>query len=141
VQHLDEFFPSRNSYFSVEGALSKLWKPSVDLRTNIDYYGMPLAVLQNHGTRGGMELFAYQLAKLQRVVSIGVSTAGQLGSYVLDTSSNEFIYQSDAGSTIDNIEFEATGVSPEQIEAFGLNQSSATDPQFEAAFMTLMGII
>jgi len=141
AEHLDQFFPSRNSYFDIRNATSDLWRPNSASRQNNDYFGKAMVVIQNNGTRAGMELFGYQLAKLQRVESLGENTAGNLGSVVVNNQDNGLSYQGNTDTSVDELRFEAAGLTPEQEVGFSLDESPATDPQLEAAVSTLMAIM
>jgi len=140
-EHLDQFFPSRNSYFKFRSEVTEVWRAEQTARQSNDYYGRAMVVIQNKGTRGGLELFSHQLAKLQRVVRLGENTAGRLGAVLVNRDNNELRYQADADATVDELKLENVGLTPEQQVEFTLNESRATDPQFEAAVSTLMAIM
>jgi len=141
AEHLDRFFPSRNSYFDLTSAISGVWSAGTTSRLSDDYYGKAIVVIQNKGTRGGMELFGYQLSKLQRAISLGENTEGRLGNITVDNLNNEVSYQADAYTTVDGLLIESVGLAPEQRVAFSLDESRAVDPQLEAAVSTLLTIM
>ena len=138
--HLDQFFPSRNSYFEFNNINEETWNSRQALGQFDDYYGNPMVIIQNRETRGGMELFSYQLSKLQRVITLGTESAGKLGAIAGDSSS-QLSYHANPDATVDGLILENTGSSPEQTVPYSLDESTATDPFFEAAILTLMAII
>ncbi len=140
AQHLDLFFPNRSRYFQVDGGHADLWQSRQPAPQADDYYDRAVVVMQNSGTRGGMELFAYQLAKLQRIVSVGQATAGKAGQVTVNED-GALLYLPAPALTVDGIRLEATGFAPEQPVVYPLNESAPNDPQFEAAMMTLMQIM
>ena len=144
LQHLDKIFPNRDRYFDVAGppsALSNLEKPTTTANTGS--YRKPIAVLINGETRGGPELFAYQLDKLGRIIILGDRTSGKLGTYLENAmgSSDILIYQPARNVLIDNKPLEGTGVSPDRVVEYPFEQTSRGDPQYNAAMNALMGII
>jgi C-terminal processing protease CtpA/Prc len=141
AEHLDQFFPSRTSYFDFRSEVSEVWRTEQAARQSDDYYGKAMVVIQNKGTRSGLELFSYQLATLQRVVSLGEQTAGSLGTLLVDSRNNDLRYQADVETAVDELNIETEGLAPEQQIEFTLDESLATDPQFEAAVSTLMAIM
>ncbi|MCB1671040.1 MAG: S41 family peptidase [Gammaproteobacteria bacterium] len=141
AEHLDRFFPTRNSYFQMQGDNPDLWQHPQRERLTDDYYGRAMVVIQNRGTRGGMELFSYQLGKLQRVVTLGEPTMGKAGRIVSDRSTNSLRYLPGDDILIDGISLESSGFVPEQSVDYPLSSSPVSDPQFQAAMMTLMQIM
>ncbi|HCL72257.1 MAG TPA: hypothetical protein DIC58_05435 [Gammaproteobacteria bacterium] len=101
----------------------------------------PLAVLVNARTRGGPELLAHELGKLERIVTMGKPTPGRIGSYMLDRSTNTAEYQPATQTLVDGEVFEESGLAPETVIEFPLFDSRRDDPQFDAAFNQLMGVI
>ncbi len=141
ASHTDRFFSSRSSLFTVEGQNSDLWQSQQPPRTLLPEYGRAMVVIQNGGTRGGMELFAYQLAKLQRITSIGESTAGKAGQVSYNATGNSLTYYPDTKILIDGRQLETSGVNAEVDVPYPLDESLAVDPQLDAALLTLMEII
>lgn len=138
-QHLDQFFPSRRRYFSVDPRPKEHDAySSADLVEKHVYFQQQVAVLINSQTKGDAELFAYQLAKLERIITLGEPTPGKTGSYSEDPQSHE-LYYSPANANIDDAAFE--GLEPEQSVPYPFAQSSSVDPQYEAAVLILLGII
>jgi carboxyl-terminal processing protease len=141
ASHIDRFFSSRNSFFTIEGENSDLWQTQQPPRALLPEYGRAMVVIQNAGTRGGMELFAYQLAKLQRVTSVGETTAGMAGQVSYNTVENALTYHPDPEILIDGRRLEAAGVDAEVQVPYPLGESLAVDPQLDAALLALMEII
>ena len=144
LQHLDKIFPNRDRYFDIAGPTSALSNLKSRTSTaNAGSYRKPIAVLINGETRGGPELFAYQLDKLGRIITLGDRTPGRFGTYLENaTGRSEFlIYQAAENVLIDNKSLEGTGVSPGRIVEYPFEQTSRGDPQYNAAMNALMGII
>jgi C-terminal processing protease CtpA/Prc len=144
LQHLDKIFPSRDSYFDITGltgALSNLANPSSAVSTK--QYRKPIAVLINSETRGGLELFAYQLGKLGRSIILGDRSPGKLGTFLESTRDGTeiLIYQPAKSLLIDNNSIEGTGIEADRIVEYPFEQTSRGDPQYNAAMNALMGII
>lgn len=143
-QHLDLIFPSRRRLFVVGGAMNEHVKLShVESTHSQGYYQKPIAVLLNSATRGGAELFAYQLAKLDRVVTVGEATPGRIGDYrlALEVGSADLEYLPAVGTLIDGRVFESSGVEPGQTVSYPFTQTTRSDPQYQVAVLTLLGII
>lgn len=105
-------------------------------------YRKPIAILIDRSTRGAAELLAYQLAKLDRVTTVGESTLGRLGIYVSDSSGEKVLEYSAAYSTlIDGEPFEGVGIKPKRSVSFPYESISRNDPQFQVAVNVLMGVI
>ena len=143
-QHLDKFLPNRLRRIELQGNGSvhtqlAAESPSLVQRS----YQKPIAVLINSKTRGGAELLALQLAKMDRVLTLGESTPGRIGDWqLLDSNgSKSIIYLPADDSLIENRQFEGVGVIPQQAVAYPVEQTTRNDPQFEAAFNALMGRI
>ena len=135
-QHLDLIFPNRSNYFSysyASGPLMDFSKASPN--SAVSPYRKPIAVLINEGTRGGTELFAYQLDKLQRVVSLGEITRGEISNYLFDDSFRKEELR------IDGKLFHNNSISPEKIITYPYEDTKRGDPQFDAAINALLGII
>jgi len=109
-----------------------------------DAYRNPIALLVNGRTRAGAELFAYQLDKLSRVITLGENTAGQIGTWKSPSDQQagdpELNYMPHS-SQIDGVDFEGVGHTPENNQAYPVSQPGRIDPQFQAAMDMLMGII
>ena len=135
-QHLDLVFPTRDNYFtsSLENnSYTQFAENSPAFETTP--YRKPIAVLLNRDTRGGTELFAYQLKKLQRVITLGEATRGEIGEYLFeDLSNGEEFY-------IDGQPFRGSAIIPEQLIPFPYENTERGDPQFDAAINALLGII
>jgi carboxyl-terminal processing protease len=104
-------------------------------------YRRPLAILVNARTRGGPELLAHELGKSERIVTMGKPTPGRIGSYTLDRSANTADYQPATETLVDGEVFEDSGLAPEIVIEFPIFESRRDDPQFDAAFNQLMGVI
>ena len=144
ASHLDLFVPSRRSYFLATGTPNTHGDlQAVGISSEGDYFQKPIAVMLNSETQGGPELFAYQLAKMRRVVTLGETTAGRIGDYVLETNGEDsrlrYIPAEDV--LIDGNGFESIGVEPEQLIAYPFEQSIRSDPQYETTLSFLLGII
>ena len=135
-QHLDLVFPDRTDYFSysdADGAISDFSKTSPS--SAISAYRKPIAVLINEGTRGGTELLAYQLDKLQRVISLGEATRGEISHYFFERGVRK------ESLKIDGQVFHNHSISPGQIITYPYENTERGDPQFDAAINALLGII
>jgi C-terminal processing protease CtpA/Prc len=150
AEHLDNFFPSRNSYphtaqtVETDQLDSTSANPGVaspwPAKLNSGYYARAVVIMQNEMTRGGMELFAYQLSKLPRVVTVGTTSAGTLGDYVFHKDGQLF-YSQNRELRIDGLEMEGIGNRPDHQAAYPVDSYTVTDPQYEAALLSLMEII
>ena len=143
-QHLDLIFPSRRRLFQLGGVINE----HVDLShtesaPSETYYQKPIAVLLNSAAAGGAELFSYQLAKLERVITGVEAPPGRIGGFhqVSAMASAELEYRPAVETLIDGSVFESSGVQPKQVVAYPFSQSSRGDPQYQAALLTLLGII
>lgn len=141
AEHLDSFFPSRSAIFAIASGHEDFWQASQPGRAGNDYFGRAMVVIQNRGTRAGMELLAYQLGKLQRVISLGETTAGKPGRVSSVRGGQGLEYTPLPGLTVDGRPLEGIGFDPEQAVAFPAGESPAADPQFDAAMLSLMTII
>lgn len=144
TSHLDLLMPNRRRFFTATGAGSEHVALAFGTQNTVeDSYQKPIAVLINADTRGGAELFAYQLAKLERVVTIGEATPGQIGDYRLISrgASTAFRYHPAHSIRIDGNVFETQGVTPQQAVAYPYQQSTRSDPQYETAVVIMLGII
>ena len=112
--------------------------------TASDAYRNPVALLVNSRTRGGAELFAYQLDKLSRVITLGENTAGQIGVWhaaETQPADEPVLNYLPGRSQIDDESFEGVGLVPERSQDYPVTQPGRIDPQFQAAVDMLMGII
>ena len=144
ASHLDLFVPSRRSYFVTTGTANDHGDlQAKGINSDGDYYQKPIAILLNSATRGGPELFAYQLAKMRRIVLLGEKTPGEIGEFVAESSGEDELlrYSPANGVLIDGSNFESVGVEPEQAVAYPFEQTTRTDPQFETALSFLLEII
>ena len=144
LQHLDLVFPNRSRYFSITSASGPMRSLSDSTPLAITAsYRKPIAILIDAQTKGGPELFAYQLDKLERVRTLGTGSAGHVGDFTLSTDDGlvELRYQPAGELRIDGASFEGIGVTPEIEVAYPYDQTTRADPQYEAAVNTLLGII
>ncbi|MDG2141531.1 MAG: PDZ domain-containing protein [Gammaproteobacteria bacterium] len=143
-EHFDLVFSNQNTSSAFQN-FNKLTdsSPSIFLESQVKPYRKPIALLLNEGTRGGPELFAYQLDKLDRVVSVGESTKGMIGRFIFEGAANDsdISYKSAEGLLIDGQPLENLGVKPERIIFYPYEDTTRGDPQFEAAINILLGII
>ena len=143
-QHLDLLFPSRQRRFQLGGVITEHVDLShVESAPGDDYFQKPIAVLLNSATEGGAELLAYQLAKLERVITVGEATPGRIGDYRQASAAESagLEYRPAVETLIDGRVFESSGVQPQQVVPYPFSQSSRGDPQYQAALLTLLGII
>ncbi|MAX07235.1 MAG: hypothetical protein CMQ08_04600 [Gammaproteobacteria bacterium] len=143
-QHLDLVFNDKDNYFIVTEPPDHNYD-FADLSPNLTFenYRKPIALLLNEDTRGGTELFAHQLAKLQRVITIGSATAGKIGSFRIksDFAESHIEYQPATAVFIDGILFEGLGIEPDLSVLFPYETTTRGDPQYDAAVNALLGII
>ena len=135
-QHLDLVFPTRDNYFTYALEKNSYTRFAENFPVSeTSPYRKPIAVLLNRDTRGGTELFAYQLKKLQRVITLGEATRGEIGAYLFqDLRNGEEFY-------IDGQPFRDNAIIPEQLIPFPYENTERGDPQFDAAINALLGII
>ena len=142
IQHLDAFQPSRRTVFQITSGKNEHthldWLAPSMLS---DHYGKPIAILIDGATAGGAELLAYQLAKLDRVTTVGEPTAGELGTYHFSEADDKLLYLPPAAAMVDAIPIQEFRVQPKLEIPYPLTQTSRSDPQFEAAFNVLLGRI
>ena len=151
-EHVDFFRTSRSDFLSISQSdqsekagtnreQSRLL-PDRPRDDALRAYRKPVAILIDRSTRGAAELLAYQLAKLDRVTTVGESTLGRLGSFVSDSSGEKVLEYSPAYSTlIDGEPFEGVGIKPKRSVSFPYESISRNDPQFQVAVNVLMGVI
>lgn len=144
ASHLDLFVPNRRSYFEATGAANEHGELQPEgITSDDDFFQKPIVILLNSETRGGPELFAYQLAKMRRVVTMGESTPGQIGNFVLEANGAEKLlrYSPAEDVLIDGRAFESIGFEPEQPIAYPFEQTTRSDPQYQSALAELLAII
>lgn len=143
-QHLAAFLPADRTLADIVGV--------GNLHTQIDFneqsqlarhFEKPVAILINADTSGGAELLAYFLVELDRVTTIGEATAGELGEFELRGT--------DAEQTLHYIPLEATSINGESLSDLRVEPelpveypptlATRSDPQFQAAFNLLLGLI
>jgi len=171
-EHIDLFRASRSDFLSIslvgkpnsnaiEHERNRLL-PARQRDDTLRAYRKPIAILIDSSTRGAAELLAYQLAKLDRVTTVGEPTLGRLGSYQRDGGVETLVENSvenlennlnkslDGGSLdysaadrvlIDGNVFEGIGVKPKRNAPFPFETVSRGDPQFQVAVNVLMGVI
>lgn len=143
IQHLDSFLPSRRDLFELTGPGSvhtRLERDTSPLRDRP--YGKPVAVLIDATTAGGAALLAYQLAKLDRVTTVGEAIDTSLLDYIFVAEPAPGRYEQLASpGAIDNQPLGTFHVEPKLLIPYPLSQSTRSDPQFEAAFNVLLGRI
>ncbi|MDA8794396.1 S41 family peptidase [Gammaproteobacteria bacterium] len=172
LEHIDLFRASRSDFLSIslvgkpnsnaiEHERNRLL-PARQRDDTLRAYRKPIAILIDSSTRGAAELLAYQLAKLDRVTTVGEPTLGRLGSYQRDGGVETLVENSvenlennlnkslDGGSLdysaadrvlIDGNVFEGIGVKPKRNAPFPFETVSRGDPQFQVAVNVLMGVI
>lgn len=141
AEHLDMFFPSRASYPHITSQGESGIRGNVPAQINSAYYGRAMVVMHNAATRGGMELFAYQLGKLSRVITVGSNSAGKMGYYRISGSERQLTYAHNSTMLIDGTNLEGEGLAPDVSIPYEDTSSAPSDPQFDAAIAALMGII
>ena len=148
-EHIDLFRASRSDFLSIslvgkpnsnaiEPEQNRLL-PARQRDDSLRAYRKPIAILIDSSTRGAAELLAYQLAKLDRVTTVGEPTLGRLGRFqrrggILDYSAADRVL-------IDGNVFEGIGVKPKRNAPFPFETVSRGDPQFQVAVNVLMGVI
>ena len=175
-EHIDLFRASRSDFLSISlagkpnsNAIEPEQNRLLSARQRDDSlraYRKPIAILIDSSTRGAAELLAYQLAKLDRVTTVGEPTLGRLGRYQrgggvenlvenpaenagenLDKNLNESLdggvldYSAADRVLIDGNVFEGIGVKPKRNAPFPFEKVSRGDPQFQVAVNVLMGVI
>jgi carboxyl-terminal processing protease len=142
--HLDPFFADRRDFFVMkatdgDGVVSEL-KP--EQHENKDAFLGPMVVLIDEGSRSGKEAMAYQFKKSKRAVLLGTNTAGYFaggGTFLVDQPSDYMLYLCVMrDSTLDGVEIEGVGVSPDVAVPFTAN-GALRDSQLEAGLETLYG--
>ena len=167
-EHIDLFRASRSDFLSIslvgkpnsnaiEHERNRLL-PARQRDDTLRAYRKPIAILIDSSTRGAAELLAYQLAKLDRVTTVGEPTLGRLGSYQRDGGVETLVENSvenlennlnksldggflDYRVLIDGNVFEGIGVKPKRNAPFPFETVSRGDPQFQVAVNVLMGVI
>ena len=151
-EHVDFFRTSRSDFLSISqsdqsekaetNSEQRRLLPDRPRDDALRAYRKPIAILIDSSTRGAAELLAYQLAKLDRVTTVGEPTLGRLGSYESNSTDGIVLEYSAAYSTlIDGEPFEGVGIKPKRSAAFPYESISRNDPQFQVAVTVLMGVI
>lgn len=175
-EHIDLFRATRSDFLSVSvvgnphsheiDSEQKRLLPVRQRDDSLRAYRKPIAILIDSSTRGAAELLAYQLAKLDRVTTVGEPTLGRIGSYQrgggvetlvetlvenpgenLETNLNKSLdggvldYSAADRVLIDGNVFEGIGVKPKRSAPFPFETVSRGDPQFQVAVNVLMGVI
>lgn len=139
-KHLDLFL--RDARVDYESSIAAEQHIAIDSSYQITTarpFTKPIVVLINAATRGGAELLAYELSKSGRIITMGETSAGRIGAYHFTEGMIEF--QPDTALRIDGQPFESGGVTPQNTVSYPIDQSSRSDPQFEAAIDYLLGRI
>lgn len=140
-EHLRLVLPT-NTTINIERAEGRLQTINTSIANLTgEAYRRPVAVLINAGTRGGPELLALELSKLERIISMGSPTPGRIGSYWLDPDTDNIGYQPAAFTLIDGKLVEGVGVEPEVSIPFPITETRRNDLQFDTAFDFLLGVI
>ncbi len=146
-ENIDPFFPSRNTYFQKSTMTADGKSASVEsapAQSNRYYYDRPLVILINGDTRADMELLAYQLKKLSNSTVVGSPTRGFISgsdSMITDSSNSFVLVLPTQKLTIDGLNLEAVGVSPDYEIHNPIDRTSVSDLQLEAGVSTLMNSI
>ena len=138
-EHLDLFVRDGRGYFETSDAANRHTALGQGIPSSARPFTKPIVVLVNSRTRGGAELLAYGLSKLERITTLGEASEGRIGSY---TQHDRVMRYLPAPETlIDGRRFENIGVTPQQDVPFPFTQSGRSDPQFESALDFLLGRI
>lgn len=108
---------------------------------DFETFRKPVAVLINEYTEGGAEILAHEISKLERIVSLGSTTAGRIGKYSIEPHTNEISYEPALETQVDGASFEGVGIQAERLLEFPITESRRDDPQFNEATNLLLGII
>lgn len=138
-EHLDRFTRDGRGDFETSDASNRHASLGPGIPSSTRPFTKPVVVLINSQTRGGAELLAHGLSKLERISTLGERTAGRIGAY--SQAGGVMRYMPAETTLIDGAAFENAGVLPELPVAFPFTQSSRSDPQFEAAVDYLLGRI
>ena len=110
-------------------------------------YRKPVGILIDNQTIGSSEFFASALAQLSRTVVIGATSAGKFGNFQKNTRNSraddtpKFVYKPQANEEQYKFANEGRGLVPDQKVPFPFTKNIAGDLQFDAALLTLLGII
>lgn len=143
AEHIDFFRASRSDFLTVSLGQNRTAPHLLPVRTrdeSLRAYRRPIAILVDDSTRGAGELLAYQLAKLERVITLGEATPGRLGQRFLNES-GELVYRRNSELRVDGQPFEGVGLTPKRAAPYPVDQTSRSDPQFQLAVNVLMGVI
>ncbi len=138
-EHLDLFVRDGRGYFESSGPSNRHPAIGQGIPSSARPFTKPIVVLVNSRTRGGAELFAYGLSKLERITTLGEASEGRIGSYT--QQEKMMLYLPATETRIDGQRFEGVGVSPQEVVPFPFTQPGRSDPQFESAVDFLLGRI
>ena len=143
-QHLAAFLPADRTLAPIVGV------GNLHTQFNFNEQGLPsrhfakpVAILINAGTSGGAELLAYFLAELDRITTIGEATAGELGEFELHGADVDQVlhYIPPRDTSINGELLTELRVEPELPVDYPPTLNSRSDPQFQAAYNLLLGLI
>jgi len=115
------------------------WQQS-NHKLDFEAYRKPIAILVNEYTSGGAEILALELAKAERIVTLGSNTTGKIGGYEF-VGEASLQYQPNPETLIDGIQFENVGLEAEYELTYPAHESRRDDPQFNESINLLLGII
>jgi carboxyl-terminal processing protease len=150
-EHLDPFFPDRKGYFSFEVIdRNGVTEYHPEPQENRFWYGRPMVVLINEGTRSGKEAVAYQFKASGRAVLIGTRTSGALSAgkgLLLEDGMRLIYYLAVAEYRLNGHRIEGRGISPNIRVPYPVISSDRTsrlsdgDPQVIAALEYLRNLL
>lgn len=155
-EHLDPFFPNRESFFAftvISRDGTKTYEPEAQ-ETDAPY-DRPMAVLINEGTRSGKEAVAFQFMKSGRAALIGTTTRGAFSAgkgLFVDDNGPLLYYLSVAEYRLDGQIIEGVGVEPDRVvpdpvvpseeaEGNGAARRDGYDPQLASALDYLVDVL
>lgn len=130
-EHLDLFVRDGRGYFDSSDASNRHTALGQGVPSSARPFTKPIVVLVNSRTRGGAELLAYGLSKLERITTLGEASEGRIGSYTQQDSLMRYLPALE--TLIDGQRFEGAGVTPQEAVPFPFTQTGRSDPQFESA--------
>ena len=107
---------------------------------DFEAYRKPVVILIDEYTSGGAEILALELAKAERIVTLGSNTTGKIGGYEF-VGEASLQYQPNLETLIDGIQFENVGLEVEYELTYPAQESRRDDPQFNESINLLLGII
>ena len=143
-QHLAAFLPADRTLAGIVGVGNLHTQFDVNEQSLLSrHFGKPVAILINADTAGGAELLAYFLAELDRITTIGETTAGELGEFELRGADAEqaLHYIPPGDTSINGVLLTDLRVEPELPVDYPPTLTTRSDPQFQAAFNLLLGLI